>query len=337
MKIAVGIDVSKSTLDVAVLEPGGKTAQFQVPNTPAGHGALLDRARKAARPAGSALHFCMEVTASYHHGLALFLVEAGELVSVENPRRVRHFAVADGQVHKTDRADAKGIARYALAMEPPPWRLSEPHLRELVALDRRVTELKAMRNQETNRLEAPCLPRLVEEGVAASVGAFDAQVLLLEGRIEEILSENEVLAAQVELLESVPGIARRSAVGLLAEAGDLAAYETAQDLAARLGLNPVQRRSGTSLNGRSRISKAGNAHARSRMYMPTVVAIRVNPPVRAFYERLVAAHKPKKSALLAAERKLVMVCYGVLKSGKPFDPHHDPKKEAAPKEKGLTP
>lgn len=336
MKIAVGIDVSKSKLDVALLGEGGKAAHLQVPNTPAGHKALLDRARKAAKAGGAALHFCMEVAASYHHGLALSLVEAGELVSVENPRRVKHFAVADGQAQKTDRADAKAIARYALAMSPPRWRLAEPHLRELVALDQRVTELKAMQNQEANRLEAPCLPKLVEEGIAASVAAFRKQVLALEGRIREVLEENEALARQARLLESVPGIGRRAAVGLLAEVGDLNDYETAQDFAAKLGLNPVHRRSGSSLNGRTRISKQGNARARSRLYMPTVVAIRHNPPVKAFYERLVANHKPKKSALIAAERKLVMVCYDVLKSGKPFDKDHDPKKKAAAKDEGLT-
>lgn len=336
MKLFVGIDVSKATLDVAILGPDERLVQFQVPNSPAGHKALLERARKA-RPEGAELRLCMEVTASYHHALALSLVEAGEFVSVENPRRVRHFAVADGQAQKTDRADARAIARYARAMAPPRWRLSEPHLRELVALDRRVTELKGMETQETNRLESPCLPKLVEEGVAASVEAFRKQIRLLEARIEEIVGQDPALSAQVELLESVPGIGRRAAVGLLAEVGDLAAYETAQDLAARLGLNPVHRRSGTSVNGRSRISKAGNAHARSRLYMPAVVAIRHNPPVRAFYERLVAAHKPKKAALLAAERKLVMLCYGVLKSGKPFDPQHDPKKKTAQEEKALTP
>lgn len=320
MKTFVGIDVSKATLDVAVLREGGKAAQLRYPNTPAGHKGLLERARRLAR--GSELHFCMEVTASYHQGIALFLVEAGELVSVENPRRVKHFWAADGGVQKTDRADARAIARYAQVMDPPRWRLSEPHLRELVALDRRITELKGMQTQETNRLESPCLPPIVAQGVLASVAEFRRQVDALEGRIREILSENEPLSAQVELLRSVPGIGRRAAVGLLVEAGDLSAYESAQDLAARLGLNPVQRRSGSTLNGRTRISKAGNAHARSRMYMPTVVAIRVNPPVRDFYARLVANHKPKKSALLAAERKLVMVCYGVLRSGKPFDPEH---------------
>lgn len=320
MKLFVGIDVSKAKLDVALLGEDGRLAQAQVPNTPAGHRALLARARRAAQ--GASLHFCMEVTALYHHELALFLVEAGEFVSVENPRRVKHYGVAAGRTQKTDRADARTIAQYARTMAPPRWRLSEPHLRELVALDRRVTELKGMVTQETNRLESPCLPPLVKEGIAACVAAFRGQILALERRTEAILGEHADLAAQVELLESVPGIGRRAAVGLLAEAGDLGAYARAEDLAAWLGLNPTHRSSGSSLSGKSRISKAGNAHARSRLYMPTVVAVRHNPPVREFYERLVASHKPKKAALIAAERKLVMVCYGVLKSGKPFDPQH---------------
>jgi len=323
MRVQVGIDVSKLKLDIAILEEDGRMIQLQVPNSASGHKSLLERARRIAK--GRGLHFCMEVTASYHYELALFLVEAGEFVSVENPRRVKHFGVAQGATQKTDRADARVIARYAKTMEPARWRLAPPHLRELVALDRRMTELKAMQTQEANRLEAPSLPALVVSGVEASIQAFQEQVVALEKRIAQILKENEVLAKQVELLESVPGIARRSAVGLLAELGNLDDYASAQDAAARFGLNPIHKRSGSSLHGKTKISKAGNAHARSRLYLPTVVATRVNPPVRDFYARLVANHKPKKSALIAAERKLVMICYGVLKSEKPFDANHGKK------------
>jgi len=320
MICTVGIDVSKAKLDVAVSTSPGKFTCLEFPNTPAGHKKLLDRARKLSK--GMPLHFCMEVTAAYHYMIGMYLVEAGERVSVENPRRVKHFAISHGATQKTDRADARMIADYARLYEPKAWNLAQPHIRELVALDRRITELKVMQNQETNRLEMPLLPKLVTQGIAASVKGFQKQIVELEKRIKEILKENVELAAQVKLLITVPGIAQRSAVGLLAEVGDIEAYATAQDLAAKLGLNPVHRRSGSSLHGRTRISKAGNAHARSRLYMPTVVATRYNPIIKDFYTKLVAHHKPKKSALIAAERKLVMICYGILKSGKGFNPNH---------------
>lgn len=320
MKCTVGIDVSKAKLDVAIQTESGKVAVLQVPNTAAGHRKLLEKARRIA--GDERLHFCMEVTASYHYLLGLFLVESGELVSVENPRKVKHFGVAIGATQKTDRADSKVIATYARMMNPKPWRLSESHIRELVALDRRVTELKVMQTMETNRLEAPGLPKLVIRGIEASVKAFARQIVDLEKRISQVLEEHEELQAQVDLLSTIPGIARRTAVGLLAEVGDVDAYQSAQDMAAKLGLNPVHRRSGSSLNGRTKISKAGNAHARARLYMPTVTAIRHNPFIRDFYNKLVSNHKSKKAALIASERKLVMICFGVLKSGQPFDPDH---------------
>lgn len=320
MKVAVGIDVSKLKLDVAILLPGGTPARFEVPNTPCGQKSLLRRAQALSK--GEPLHFCMETTGPYHWKLALFLIESGELVSVENPRRVKHYGVVIGSVQKTDRADAFVIARYAQALDPKPWRLAEPHIRELSMVDRRITELKVMQNQETNRLEMPCLPALVRKGIQTSVKTFQKQIEVLERRIDQILIEHDELNRACGLLTTIPGIAKRAAVGLLAEVGDLNDYEHAQDLAAKLGLHPRLRRSGSSLVGRSKISKAGNAHARGRLYMPTVVAIRLNRIIRDFYTKQVDNHKPKKSALIAAERKLVMICYGVLKSGKPFDPHY---------------
>ena len=171
-------------------------------------------------------------------------------------------------------------------------------------------------------MEMPCLPDLVRKGIQASIQSFQKQIKALEERIDQILSQHEDLGKACELLTTIPGIARRAAIGLLAEVGDLADYAKAQDLAAKLGLHPRLRRSGTSLVGRSKISKAGNAHARGRLCMPTLSATRVNPVIRDFYLRLIANHKAKKSAMIAAERKLVMICFGVLKSGKPFNPKH---------------
>ena len=320
MKVFAGIDVSKAKLDLAVLVQGKKPLFFKVDNVPSGHRYALERVKKAAE--GAEVHFCMEATASYHVPFALFLVEAGELVSVENPRQVKHFGLAMGALQKTDRADALTIARYAEKMAPKPWKLADPVYRELVALDRRVTELKAMVTQEQNRLESPCLPKLVVEGVYASVQAFHEQVVKLDARISELVASSAELTEQVRLLETVPGVARRAAIGLLAEAGDLSNYTSAQELAAKFGLNPLQRKSGSSVKGRTKISKAGNAHARARMYMPALVAVKHNPPVRDLFERLVERHLPPKAALVAAERKLVMICFGILKSGREFDPNY---------------
>ena len=152
--------------------------------------------------------------------------------------------------------------------------------------------------------------------------AFHEQISKLEARVSELVASSAELTEQVRLLETVPGVGRRAAVGLLAEAGDLSNYTSAQELAAKFGLNPLQRKSGSSVRGRTKISKAGNAHARARMYMPALVAVKHNPPVRDLFERLVERHLPPKAALVAAERKLVMICFGILKSGREFDPDY---------------
>lgn len=142
MDVTVGIDVSKLTLDAAILKEGC----ISVKNNPAGHAALLAKVQKLAP--GAEVRFCMEATGCYYFGLALFLADSGLLVSVENPRRVKHFGIATGAVQKTDKADSKVIARYCRDLAPPAWKLSSPQIRELMLLDRRYNDVLGMRNQE---------------------------------------------------------------------------------------------------------------------------------------------------------------------------------------------
>ncbi len=320
MSCFVGVDISKATLDIGILRKDGKFKELKVPNSPAGFARVLKVAREFA--VGESMHWCMETTGAYQWSFALFLVQNAQLVSVENPRRIKHYGVVIGAVQKTDRADARVIARYAQAFTPPAWHLREAHLRELVMLDRRISDLDVLMGQERNRLEMTGLPEILESSIHSTIALFKQQRKELEKRINQILEEHEELGEAAQLLSTIPGIATRASVGLLAEAGDLSRYESAEDFAAFFGVNPRIRKSGSSVNGRTRISKAGNAHGRRRLYMPTLVATRVNPHIKEFYERLLAAHKPKKSALIACERKLFMICYGVLKSRKPYDPMH---------------
>jgi transposase len=318
MELFVGVDVSKSKLDVCVLKPGGESVNLQESNNSAGHKRLISRVARITK--GEPAHWCMEATGPYHIELAIAIASIGQLVSVENPRRIKQFGVALGAVQKTDRADAKVIAEFARRLSPSPWKLSDPKMRDLIALDRRITELKQLIVQEQNRLEQPSLPNLIVRGIESSVANFEEQIKLIERQIKELVRSDEALSKSVSLLQTIAGFGFRSAVGLLAEAGDISKYESAEQLAASFGLHPTLKRSGSSVHGRTKISKAGNSHARHRMYMPTIVALTHNPLIREFYERLLSNHKPKKSALLACERKLVMIAYGVLKSQKPFDP-----------------
>ena len=320
MKVCVGIDVSKATLDVAILHPSRPMECFCQANTPAGHKKIIQRVRQAAK--GCEVHWCMESTASCHWDMALTLAESGALVSVENPRRVKNYGLAIGAVQKTDRADSKVIARYCQDLCPAPMHLPPPHIMDLSCLDRRITDLRQMITRESNRLEDRGLAPCVAEGIKENLLAFKRQIEHLSRKIEEIVRENAELKEEVWLLTTVPGMAFRSAASLAAHASGLDRFDCAQDLAAHFGLNPRLKRSGTSLHGRTAISKAGNSHVRSLLYMPALVAQKHNPVIKAFYEKLIREHKPPKSALTACERKLVMICYGALKSKKPFDPSH---------------
>jgi transposase len=316
MTTVVGIDVSKRTLDICVLLADGKQKEFQVENTEEGFAEILAKARKCA---GERFHFCMEPSGAYHLNLAYFLVEQGIVVSLENPRRIKYHGISIGAMQKTDRADARIIASFCAKNSPVAWIPPSPEIRDLMLIDRRLCDVLSTVTQETNRLESGRLPEVVRESIERTVRHLKAEEVSLKKQLLAIVESSEELKRSYHLLRTIPGIGERAAVGFLAEVGDIGAYASAENLAASFGLNPLIRRSGTSVHGQTRISKMGNAHARSRFYMPALVAIIHNPVIKAFYERLVARGKNKKGALVACCRKLVMIAYGVLKSGKPFN------------------
>ena len=267
------------------------------------------------------LAFCLESTGPYHQGPALFLAQAGERVSVENPRRVKAFGAAAGALGKTDAADARLIARYGQRMRPAPWSPPPPALRELRALDRRLGQLDGMLNQERNRLEDPLLEPEALRSVRAVEAALLAERERVLQRLRELVQSDPDLARDVALLTSIPGVGERVAAGFLAETAGCAAFEEAQDAAAYAGLSPRLEQSGKK-EGHTHLSKQGNPRLRARLYMAAVVAKAHNPLVKDLYERLLKKGMPKKAALGACMRKLAMLCYGVLKTGKPFDPNH---------------
>ncbi|MBA3725787.1 MAG: IS110 family transposase [Armatimonadetes bacterium] len=315
MTTVAGIDVSKKTLDICVLLEDGKKREFQVSNNEEGFAQLLVKARKCG---GEHLHFCMEPSGVYHVGIAYHLVEQGCTVSLENPRRIKYHGISIGALQKTDRADARIIASYCAKNCPKPWAPASPEIRDLMLIDRRLCDVLQMVTQETNRLESGRLPDVVRESIEQIVRCLKEEEKSLRKQLVAIVESSDELTRKYNLLCTIPGIGERAAIGFLAEVGDLSSYVSAESLAASFGLNPRIRRSGTSVHGQTRISKMGNAHARSRFYMPALVAIIHNPLIKAFYERLVQRGKNKKCALVACCRKLVMIAYGVLKSGKPF-------------------
>ena len=314
-----GIDVSKDTLDACLLPaPGGKGRDRTFDNTPDGHAALAVWADQLA--GGATLGFCLESTGPYGEALATALADSGRYVAVVNPARVKYAGLMRGQGNKTDRADARLIAEYAQRERPTAWQPPRPEVRELQGLSRRRDDLRRLAAGEKTRLAAPGLTPAVRKSLTRAVAFLEREAGRLQAQADASVAADEGLRAGRELLRTIPGVGPVAANAILAELPDPSRFATAQQAAAYAGLAPREFRSGTSVRKRTRLSKAGNARLRKALYLPALTAVRFNPVVAAFYERLVAAGKPKMSALGACMRKLLMIAYGVLKSRTPFDP-----------------
>jgi transposase len=313
-----GIDVSKDALDCCLLLPGGKAKEHNFANDPRGHAALLAWADRHA--AGRPVHFCLEATGPYSEAPATALAGAGRLVSVVNPTRIKYAGLARGRGNKTDKADARLIADYAERERPPAWQPPSPEVRELQGLVRRIDDLTEAAAREKGRLASPALTASVRKSVTRVVRLLEREAARLRAAADALVAATPSLRADRDLLESIPGVGRQTATTVLAELPAVDRLPTAQSAAAYCGLAPREFTSGASVRRKTRLSKAGNPRLRQALFLPTPTAVRFNPLLKGFFERLVAAGKPKMQAIGACMRKLVMVCYGVLKNRQPFDP-----------------
>jgi transposase len=313
-----GIDVSKDTLDAGLLGPDGRARDKGFANTPAGFAALVAWADRLAP--GGVVHFCLEATGPYSEALAAYLHAAGRLVSVANPARVKAHMKSCGQANKTDPADARAIATFCRDRRPRLWIPPSPTVRQVQALVRRRDELRRMAAADKTRLDAPDLTPAARQSLARTVRFLSKEADRVQAEAEAIIAADPALAADLALLESVKGVGRQTATTVLAELPPVGLLPSAESAAAYAGLAPAEFQSGKSVKKYTRLSKAGNARLRTALYLPTLTAIRFNPVLRAFFDRLIAAGKPRMQAVGACMRKLLMICYGVLKNRTPFDP-----------------
>ncbi len=331
----VVIDISKAKFDVALLQ----AEQYQLAtfdNDSQGFGRLARWLRKRRV---TQLHACMEATGAYGDELALYLHAAGHRVSVVNPARIKAYAqsqlarntlVAPARVVKTDRYDAKVIAHFAATQNMRPWTPPVPEMRSFRALMRCLRALKDMRTQEQNRLQAAGLTSEVCASVATHLSFLQDQIAELQATIDQLVARHPELKSQCDLLQSIPGIGKHTAYVLLTEIGDWRTFPSARQLAVFAGLTPRQRTSGSSVRGRTKLAKTGNAHLRKALYWPAIVAQKHNPIIHVFCERLLARGLCKMSVIAAAMRKLLHIAFGVLKSGRPFDPAYVSAAQVAP-------
>ena len=249
-----------------------------------------------------------------------FCIEAGHTVSVINPAAIKAFAASRLSRTKTDSVDAELIARFCLAQAPAAWTPLPEEVRELQALVRRLESLIEMRVMEENRLSSGIAVDLVRRSVEELLAYLNEQIKRTEELIRTHINNHPPLKRQSRLLDSIPGIAETTAALLLSEITDITQYRSARQVAAYAGLVPRERQSGSSVRGRTRLSKIGNARLRRALYFPAITALRCSPFFQAWAEGLRARGKSKMSVICAVMRKLVHLAYGVLKSGKEFDP-----------------
>lgn len=290
----VGVDVAKATLDVA-LRPSQE--QWSVPNDEAGIASLVAR----LRPLAPAL-VVAEATGGFERAALAALAAAGLPVVVANPRQIRDFARGTGQLAKTDRLDAGILALFAERVRPAPRPLPDEVTQLLDALLTRRRQLLEMLVAEKNRLGFA--PRALHGGIQQHIRWLERQLDDVTTELAEQIEASPVWRAKDDLLRSVPGVGRIISAVLLAELPELGTLHHKQ-IAALAGVAPLARDSGT-LRGK-RMVWGGRSGVRTALYLAALCGRRWNPALQPFYERLIAAGKPKKVALIACARKLLTI------------------------------
>jgi len=291
--ISIGVDVSKAQLDV-----DHHTNRSQFPNTPAG----FRRLYRILKTVPLKL-VCLEATGGYEKPLVKWLQKRNVPVAVVNPRQIRDFARAAGQLAKTDAIDARIIARYGQVMQPrltPPASKIQEKLKELIVRRRQLVD---MQKQEKNRLAlipSAEMNRMVQQ----TLRLFQKQMKTIMKSIRTLMKSDDDLKSIVDRLQSVPGVGLTTAATLAAELPELGRINR-REIARLVGVAPINRDSGT-LRGK-RMTGGGRKTVRTALFMATLVATKHNPTIRTFYQRLVANGKAKMTALIAAMRKLLCI------------------------------
>lgn len=327
IKQSVGVDISKGDfvvyaellfVDQSTKKLGGR----KFANTPKGAKEFAEWLGEKT-VADVPLQIVMEATGRYHEVLAYYLYENHYRVCVELPNRIKYFAHSLQEFSKTDPIDARMIARYSSSRHLDRWQPSSPGMRRLRELTRERQDLIKMRTQVGNRL---CAMRVAAKSMVSIIQRMEAQLVFFNQQMEDIDTEmdqltrqDQVLGQQLERLISIPNIGKTTARTILAETAGFALFNNRSQLIKYAGLDVVERESGTSVRGRGKISKRGNAHLRSALYMPALGAIRQAGVFREAYQRHFAKHKNANKALMAVQRKLLLVVFAIHQSGQMYD------------------
>lgn len=314
----LGIDVAKLKFNVCLIREDGRLKHRVFANLEAGFRELSEWLKKHNV---TQVHACLEATGTYSEALATYLSDCHHLVSLVNPAAIKAYAGAQLSRTKTDRVDAELIARFCLTQEPQLWKPAPSEVRELQALVRRLDALIEMQVMESNRLSSGVTTTQVKLSIESHLKYLEEQIKQTEKLIRKQINNHPQLQAERDLLLSIPGLGEATIARLMSEI-NFQRYESARQVAAFAGLVPRLRESGKSVRGRPRLSKMGTPRLRRSLYFPAITALRCNPAIKEWAAGLSERGKCKMQIICAVMRKLIHLAYGVLKSGKPYDPLH---------------
>lgn len=313
----IGIDIAKQSLQASNSLGNGKK---HFDNSQEGIAGLLHWL--GDRPGLAQCHLIIEPTNTYHHSLVQALAGAQVNYTLINPAQTAAFARVQGKRAKTDPVDGQVLASFGESQQPeaspPPWDAQE----KLKALERHQEwlerELRATRNRLDSAQFSPWTPQPVLDSLERTIDQLTQEIEATREAINQQLELHHHWSEQLELLTSIPGIGRRTASLLLSEMPPVTQCGSAKSWVAYCGLAPEPRQSGK--GSYSRLSRVGTPRVRAGLYMPAISALRWNPAVRDLGQRLKEREKKGRVRIVAAMHKLLRICYGVLKSGLPFDP-----------------
>jgi len=313
--IVLGMDISKKKMDVLLIL-NGKLIKKVFENSPQGYKLLY--AWLLGLHIEHEVRICMEATGPYSEPLAEFLFEKGCRVSMVNPKKIKKFGEAQLRRNKTDKADARLIADYCLAMEPALWHPLPAEVKHLQAFTRRIEALDQILQAERNRLKESA-PKKVKPSLKRMINSIEKEIEKVTKLIKEHIDNNPDLKEQNDLLRSIPGLGEKTVPLLLGEL-DFAAFDSARSVAAFAGLTPMKDQSGTSLN-KTKLSKLGSGRLRKALYFPAIVALKHNQVIKNLAGRLSRKGLRPKQVVCAAMHKLLHIAFGVIKHHRPYDPN----------------
>ena len=309
--ISVGIDIAKLTF-VAAVKMNASYHTKELPNNKEGFAELFDWLKQYS---ADNYNVCMEATGIYGNALATFSYNCGHTVYVENPAKIKHFISSQLTRNKTDMIDAKMIAHYGDLFKLKPWKPTAEKIQKLQALTNRLDVLVKLKTQEKCRLESA--HEIAKDSILSLLEHLDNEIKSLKKQIKQYIDNDDKLKAKAELLRTIPALGAITIPKIIAFLGQVEDFKKPKQMAAFVGLNPQHAQSGTSLN-KSSLCKTGKSELRKA----ALTAIKHNPILKEFYNKLLARGKPKKLAICAVMRKLVHIIHGVLNNNQPFNPEY---------------